>query len=167
MRRVSHAAIMLGAVLMLSAPYLRLARANRMDDYLITLRYGRNVAQGLGAVYNPGERFQGFTSPLQLGLSSSLFLLSPGPEGVPNLFGILGLFAIVTIALNVVYWVTGRLALFPVIASLAIFLSSQLLFEFAPFDTVWAIALGATAISLGRARRYAPVTSSRSCRWSG
>lgn len=34
------------------------------DDALITLRYARNLAAGLGLVYNPGDAFLGTSSPL-------------------------------------------------------------------------------------------------------
>jgi arabinofuranosyltransferase len=33
------------------------------DDAFIFFRYARNLAQGQGAVFNPGERVEGFTSP--------------------------------------------------------------------------------------------------------
>lgn len=41
-----------------------------VDDAYIVLRYARNVKAGLGAVFNPGERVEGCTSPLWLGLIS-------------------------------------------------------------------------------------------------
>lgn len=34
------------------------------DDAFITLRYARSFAEGRGLVFNPGERVEGFTSPL-------------------------------------------------------------------------------------------------------
>ena len=41
-----------------------LARNYQLDDALIYLRYVRNFQDGLGLVYNPGEKFNGLTSPL-------------------------------------------------------------------------------------------------------
>ena len=35
---------------------------NVCDDSLISLQYARNVARGLGFVFNPGERVEGFTN---------------------------------------------------------------------------------------------------------
>ena len=35
------------------------------DDAFISFQYARNLARGLGLVFNPGERIWGFTSPLQ------------------------------------------------------------------------------------------------------
>jgi hypothetical protein len=34
------------------------------EDYLITFRFSKNLVEGQGLVYNPGERIHGFTSPL-------------------------------------------------------------------------------------------------------
>ena len=67
------------------------------DDPLITLRYASNVLHGFGPVFNPGERVEGFTSPLHLLASVGILLL---PGGVILLkakllslaFGVLGLF---------------------------------------------------------------------------
>lgn len=42
------------------------------DDVYITLRYAQNIAAGHGAVYNPGERVEGFSNPVLLALLSSL-----------------------------------------------------------------------------------------------
>ena len=42
------------------------------DDLYITLRYAKNIAAGLGAVYNPGERVEGFSNPVLLALLTAL-----------------------------------------------------------------------------------------------
>lgn len=34
------------------------------DDQMISMRYARNFAEGLGLVWNPGERVEGYTNPL-------------------------------------------------------------------------------------------------------
>jgi hypothetical protein len=34
------------------------------DDAMISMRYARNLARGLGLVWNPGERVEGFSNPL-------------------------------------------------------------------------------------------------------
>lgn len=39
-----------------------------VDDMFIYLRYGENIAAGLGAVYNAGEPVEGFSSPLFMAL---------------------------------------------------------------------------------------------------
>jgi hypothetical protein len=51
-----------------------------VDDLFISLRYAENFARGQGAVYNLGERVEGFSSPLWLLLQSLGIAL--GVEGV-------------------------------------------------------------------------------------
>ena len=36
------------------------------DDFMISERYARNLAQGRGLVFNPGERVEGFSDPLMV-----------------------------------------------------------------------------------------------------
>ncbi len=52
------------------------------DDPMISMRYGRNLANGIGLVYNEGERVEGFTNPLFTFLSAGLHLL---PVSAPTL----------------------------------------------------------------------------------
>lgn len=40
------------------------------DDAMISMRYAYNLAHGLGAVWNAGERVEGFTNPLWVGIMS-------------------------------------------------------------------------------------------------
>ena len=46
-----------------------------IDDALISLRYARNLAHGLGFVYNPGERVLGATTPLWILLNAAYMRL--------------------------------------------------------------------------------------------
>lgn len=49
------------------------------DDAMISMRYAKNLAHGLGLVWNPGgERVEGFTNPLWV-LYMSFFYLFPIP----------------------------------------------------------------------------------------
>lgn len=49
-----------------------------LDDAYISLQYARNLAEGRGLVFNPGERVEGFSNPLWV------FLLSAfGAAGAP------------------------------------------------------------------------------------
>src|SRR2546430_8458334 len=45
------------------------------EDAFISLRYARNLAAGLGMVYNPGERVFGATTPLHVLLLAALTAL--------------------------------------------------------------------------------------------
>lgn len=50
-----------------------------MDDMMISMRYARNLVDGLGLVWNPGERLEGFTNPLWTLFMSASHLL-PLPD---------------------------------------------------------------------------------------
>lgn len=53
-----------------------------VDDSYIFLRYARNLANGLGPVFNVGERVEGYTSPLWLVVVRGLFCLDSDPANV-------------------------------------------------------------------------------------
>ncbi len=72
------------------------------DDAYICLRYGRNLVSGLGLVFNPGEHYEGFTTPLWTLISAGVIALGLPP--VPTL-KILGALAFVGLV-----WVTWRAA---------------------------------------------------------
>jgi arabinofuranosyltransferase len=61
--RESSLAAGLLATLFLSAAALHsVIPRSMMDDAYISFRYSRNLAQGLGMVFNPGERVEGYTN---------------------------------------------------------------------------------------------------------
>jgi len=79
-------ALALGASVLAS---LALAWSQRFiqDDAFVSLRYARNLARGLGLVYNPGERVEGYTNflwtmwlslPFRLGLDPVVFAFASG-----------------------------------------------------------------------------------------
>ena len=61
------------------------------DDAFISFTYARNLADGFGPVYNPGERVEGYSSPLYVGLLALLSLILP--MGIPAIAVYLGLLA--------------------------------------------------------------------------
>lgn len=68
---------------------------NTIDDSYIFYRYAGNLAHGHGAVYNPGERVEGYSSPLWLGVLALATRLGADPEpvskGIGLAFGFAGL----------------------------------------------------------------------------
>jgi arabinofuranosyltransferase len=58
------------------------------DDAFISLRYARNLAQGRGLVFNPGERVEGFSNPLWVLLAAAAFRVHLDPLLVWRLLGI-------------------------------------------------------------------------------
>ena len=90
------------SVLLLAAVALYLAHGASFgvclqDDAFISLRYARNLAEGHGLVYNPGERVEGYTNFLWTVLSAFPYLLGlDGPgflRGMGFASGILALLA--------------------------------------------------------------------------
>lgn len=67
-----------------------------IDDAFITFRYARNIAAGHGAVFNPGERIEGFTSPLWLGLASTAEVVGVPPEQMCKVVGIAAIVFLLT-----------------------------------------------------------------------
>ena len=65
------------------------------DDAFISLRYARNITDGLGVVFNPGDRLEGYTNFLWIVLSLPAFWLGVDPlvwvKGLACLCGQLGL----------------------------------------------------------------------------
>ncbi len=69
------------AALVLIALAARLLPGPRtVDDAYITFRYARNLTEGLGFVYNPGERVLGTTTPLYTLLLSGIGLVTGGRD---------------------------------------------------------------------------------------
>ena len=54
------------------------------DDAMISMRYGRNLAEGLGLVWNAGERVEGYTNLLWT-LFMALVHLTPLPDSKSSL----------------------------------------------------------------------------------
>ena len=64
--------------------------STQVDDAYITYRYAHNFAAGHGPVYNPGERVEGYTSPLWLLLlTGGLIVGIPPTTFAPVLAGVL------------------------------------------------------------------------------
>ena len=53
------------------------------DDAFITYRYARHIADGMGAVFNPGERVEGFSNPLFTFLLAGVYRLVPDVTWFP------------------------------------------------------------------------------------
>ena len=71
----------LGAALLVAGLAFEWSRRyghNVCDDALISLQYARNVSKGLGFVFNPGERVEGFTNFLWVALLALAHPISDG-----------------------------------------------------------------------------------------
>jgi hypothetical protein len=72
------------------------------DDVFITYTYSRNIAQGQGFVFNPGERVQGTTTPLYTLLMTGVYLLIPDLLHAGNLLSAVFLVLVCGLAVGVV-----------------------------------------------------------------
>jgi arabinofuranosyltransferase len=100
-----RSSVLWGAVLAWSCVLVASFQSVRSDDAFITYRYGQNLADGAGLVFNPGERLLGSTSPGQMLLSAAVFALA-GPERTPSVMSAIGCLA----------WSAEAIALFLLIA---------------------------------------------------
>ena len=63
MKKIGYSTLLFLAPILLAIYFGYLWREYQLDDALIYLRYIKNFQEGHGLVYNPGERFNGLTSP--------------------------------------------------------------------------------------------------------
>lgn len=98
------------------------------DDAYIGYRYAKNIAQGHGAVFNPGERVEGYSNFLYVLLMSLVFIVAD--DGVYLFSSLLNIFFI-TVAFLIFYrYVQSQLG--DLSATLAVFL-----FALCPPIWVW------------------------------
>lgn len=77
------------------------------DDAMITMRYADNLVAGRGLVWNPGERVEGFSSPVWVFVEAAAIVLAGRETGVAavQFFGL----GLVLVDLVLVALLTGRL----------------------------------------------------------
>ncbi len=110
--------VLRAAALLLAAHvlfYLALLRFDAIDDAYISFRYARNLAQGFGAVFNPGERVEGYTNFLWMLLDVPAELAHLPPRvwalGLSVLLGFVGLLATYRLAAGLLPWAGAIAAL--------------------------------------------------------
>ncbi|MCP3959754.1 MAG: hypothetical protein GY719_18050 [bacterium] len=92
---------------LLALPFVWLVSRNvaaslRFEDALIVLRYARNIADGVGFVFNPGERILGVTTPLHTLLSAGYVMM--GRDIAPAIQNVSGV-----IFLTLEAWLTAKI----------------------------------------------------------
>jgi len=124
-----------------------------VDDAYITFRYARNLVEGRGFVYNPGERVLGTTTPLYTLLMAGLALTSGSRDFPPLALAVNALAGAISVGL--LYGLGKRLTGHRAPATAA-----ALLWAVAPYSVTFAIGGMETdlAIALLLAASYAHVT---------
>jgi arabinofuranosyltransferase len=80
-----------------------------VDDAFITFRYARNLSSGLGPVFNPGERAEGYTSFLWMLLLGGAYSLNLDLVVVSKIMGLVCLLA----TAGVIYWAASTISRHP------------------------------------------------------
>ena len=78
------------------------------DDAMISMRYGRNLAEGLGLVWNAGERVEGYTNLLWT-LFMALVHLTPLPDSKTSLVVLLANVVIAAATVPLIGWLVRLL----------------------------------------------------------
>lgn len=81
-------ALLSGCVLIIYLPHVLLYNG-LIDDAFISFRYARNLAEGLGLVFNPGERVEGYTNPLWVLILSALVRVGADPLVWSRIIGVI------------------------------------------------------------------------------
>ncbi|MHB8997627.1 MAG: hypothetical protein ACYC63_20470 [Armatimonadota bacterium] len=81
--------LLLGVLLMLFVFSALLFSSYTCDDSYITFRYAEHAARGEGLVFNPGERVEGYSNPLWLGLLVVALKLGLSVVGAAKVLGLL------------------------------------------------------------------------------
>lgn len=109
--------------------------AVRQDDPFITYRYGQNLVEGHGLVFNVGERILGSTAPGHMLLSALVYAIF-GRENTPSIMSLLGCLAWTAQALaayRLLLPVLGRSR--SVAITFALLLGAARTFMWVPFET--------------------------------
>lgn len=101
-------------------------RSFTIDDAYISYRYARNLARGLGLVYNAGERIEGYTNFLWTVLLAGAIRVGLDPDVTAKILGALSAFG----ALGFTYLLAERLKPFEVLPCVATWLlASSIVFS--------------------------------------
>lgn len=96
-------ALIVLALLMLAAHAWTL-RDFLVDDAYISWRYSRNIADGLGPVFNAGERVEGYSNPLYTFLLSLPARWAPGDDTLPLVGRMVGFLAALATLVTMARW---------------------------------------------------------------
>jgi len=93
------------------------------DDAFISFRYSRNLADGMGLVWNPGERVEGYTNFLWVVIVAAGMLLGLEPASFANSLGICSGFLILAVLIAYSRFRFSRITVFSFVAPLFLVLN--------------------------------------------
>lgn len=100
---VAALTLVVGTGLLLTLAQLISYARFAVDDALISLRFARNLAEGHGAVFNIGERVEGFSNPLLVLIEAVAIRIDWSGLGAARIAGLAGL--------SIIAWLLTREAL--------------------------------------------------------
>jgi hypothetical protein len=130
--------------------------SHRSDDALITARYAYRLGRGDGLVYNPGDRVQGFTSPLQVLYLGAVSFFAQNRAWLPflqNLISVGFLFGMGVLLYRIAAPVHGRLF---AVCLVGIACSPGIILNTIGFETLTYGFFCLLAIHLFTGRKYRP-----------
>lgn len=134
------------------------------DDVFITYTYSRNIAQGVGFVFNPGERVQGTTTPLWALVMAGAYRITPDMLRAGNILSGLCLFAAALLAFDLLRARSSFLAAFAAVMLLA---TSPLAYASYGMETLLYSAILMLAFWLwGRNRRTTAILAAAALTWT-
>jgi arabinofuranosyltransferase len=138
-------------------------RAFTVDDSYISFRYARNLANGLGLVYNPGEAVEGYTNFLWTVAIAGGIELGVDPHATSKWLGALA--GVATLA--VVYRLSARMRPFTTVPCIATWLLAS-----SPTFVSWSMfglesSLFAFFVALGTLMMFEEHARGRGIPWSG
>jgi hypothetical protein len=134
------------------------------DDVFITYGYSRNIAEGQGFVFNPGEHVQGTTTPLYTLLMAGVYLLTPHLLHAGNLLSALFLMLACGLAIS---YVRAELSVYSQLAIAVMLVSSPIVYVSFGMETLLYCALLMLALWLwGRGSRGLAMLAAAALTWT-
>jgi hypothetical protein len=127
----------------------------QLDDSYITYRYAQNLVEGVGLVYNPGERVEGFTSLLWTLIIAAGLWLGFDATGVGHVAGVASAVGalLATVALARALLPASSRWLGPVAAVLVLATTSFLRWSISGMETCLFVAVVTAALAAGARER--------------
>lgn len=134
------------------------------DDVFITYTYSRNIVEGQGFVFNPGERVQGTTTPLYTLLMAGIYVIVPDLLHAGNLLS--AIFLVLTCALAVGL-VREELSVYGQLAVAATLAASPIMYVSFGMETLLYCALLVLAFWLWKqGQRWAAMIAAAALTWT-
>jgi hypothetical protein len=123
------------------------------DDMMVSMRYARNLVEGYGLVFNPGERVEGYTNFGWVVIMSLVHLLPLSDQAMPAAMGVVSMFiciGVAVLAARLLAAIEPRLVAvtLPVALLLIITCTDVMLWATSGFETVLLTALHLAVVLL-------------------